>query len=567
MALSKLEQQLVDQYTNVNYPRMEPEPEPPAEGEMPFEPYQLAQVGPTRIELRGMAVPDKPQVRGRTSGSQLTMSDAGTALFDMGAGTLRGAVAQTLGLPGDIEMLGRGLRAVFNRPEDQSRLDAFLAGLEEKTRLPTTERMGEILPPVVPPGAPNAQMRQHSAKTAQAFGELAPLPGAIDVGVKGVKAGARAVGQAIDQAMTEGTGPAARLIPKAVRPMNVVQPGQRLVGEPISVDKVQRSKNYKAWAEGADVKANDGKPKVLYHATTHDFDTFSLERANPENHYGKAFYLTDSVDDANKNYAGIGPDLQQRIELRAERLADETMDMDEQDIVDMVRSAGIDVARYEKDGLSPEILKEIASKELTTHGGAVMPVFAKIKNPVKVGTKDETVFSIETQFDDAGDVVSESGSGVNLINAIREVASEYNLSDLDIERAMSKITDEMYDGIKAKEVDRILRSEINDVYTPDGEYASPGQFIADVFQRMGFDGIEMNAEKYFGPRQGAFGTRITGMEGVKGATHYILFDSRNIKSAVGNRGTFDPKDPNILRGVAVGGPSAGAATMQDKEQK
>lgn len=157
--------------------------------------------------------------RGGGRGSPLTMSDAGMALFDMGAGTLRGAAAQTIGLGGDIEMLGRGLRAIFNRPEDQSRIDAFLAGMKEKTRLATTEQVSKEgfripftdvqveLPPVAPPGSRNEAIRTHSANVGQAFGELAPLPGAIDAGVKGVKAGARAVGQAIDQAMTQGTGP------------------------------------------------------------------------------------------------------------------------------------------------------------------------------------------------------------------------------------------------------------------------------------------------------------------------------------------------------------------------
>jgi len=33
---------------------------------------------------------------------------------------------------------------------------------------------------------------------------------------------------------------------------------------------------------------------------------------------------------------------------------------------------------------------------------------------------------------------------------------------------------------------------------------------------------------------------------VEGGTGYIAFDPKQIKSAIGNRGTFDPKNPNIL---------------------
>lgn len=404
--------------------------------------------------------------------------------------------------------------------------------------------------------------------SALELANAAPVVGAATkltakTAVKGAKTLAPKAGEMILNA-TEKTG-------MPVRGLGIVEPNGKTLPI-IAPAKVERQKNYKTWAEGADIKGDSGAPKVLYHATTHDFDTFSLERANAENHYGKAFYLTDSVDDANANYAGVGPDLKQRIELRSERLADEFADMDEQDVMDTIAEAGVDMKKYFADGKTfadldskqtNEVLMQVAEKELKGHDGMVMPVFAKMKNPVKVGTKDETVFSIETKFDDAGDVVDESGNGIDLINAIREVGDEYSV---DVEEVIAKIVDGLYDGLRAGDADKIMRENIYDVYTPDGEYASAGQFISDVFQRMGFDGIEMNAEKYFGPRKGAMGTKITGMQGVEGAKHYILFDSKNIKSAIGNNGKFDPRDPNILHGVGIGAGTAGA-TMQDKEKK
>jgi hypothetical protein len=115
--------------------------------------------------------------------------------------------------------------------------------------------------------------------------------------------------------------------------------------------------NLRNWVKGSEAVKESGEPITLYHATTHDFDTFSLNRANPENHYGRGFYLTDSVDDANLNYAGIGPDLEIRIERRTEQLADELMDMDAEEIADMAKSLEvddslIDVAKIEKSGAS-----------------------------------------------------------------------------------------------------------------------------------------------------------------------------------------------------------------------
>lgn len=126
-----------------------------------------------------------------------TMSDVTTpltALADTGAGIARGAVAQTLGIGGDLESLYNGLKAVFNRPEDQSRLDAFIAGMEANTVLPTTEDISKKLPPVVPAGAADAQARQHNADVGQAFGQVAPIPGFIEAGVAGGKVAAKALG-------------------------------------------------------------------------------------------------------------------------------------------------------------------------------------------------------------------------------------------------------------------------------------------------------------------------------------------------------------------------------------
>lgn len=150
MAFNRFEQSLVDQYTNTQFPDLPPEPEQP----MPADGVQLAMGGNAARR------------------SDAPLSDVPIALWDTLAGALRGTVAQTLGLPGDVESLVR-----------------MLSG--GKQVLPTTERMGEILPPVVPPSAPGAEMRQKTAEVAGKFGEFNPVmgaPEAVKLGVKGVKA-------------------------------------------------------------------------------------------------------------------------------------------------------------------------------------------------------------------------------------------------------------------------------------------------------------------------------------------------------------------------------------------
>lgn len=150
MAFNRFEQSLVDQYTNAQFPDLPPEPEQP----MQADGVQLAMGGNAARR------------------SDAPLSDVPIALWDTLAGALRGTVAQALGLPGDVESFVR-----------------MLSG--GKQVLPTTERMGEILPPVVPPSAPGAEMRQKTAEVAGKFGEFNPVigaPEAVKLGVKGVKA-------------------------------------------------------------------------------------------------------------------------------------------------------------------------------------------------------------------------------------------------------------------------------------------------------------------------------------------------------------------------------------------
>lgn len=191
--------------------------------------------------------------------SDRPMSDIPMALMDMGAGVARGAVAQTLGLPGDLEKLYSGLKSVFNRPEDQSRLDAFIKGMEQQTTMPTTERMGEILPPVVPAGAPDAQRRQGSAAYGQAFGELAPLPGAVEAGTAAVKYGTKALapkaGEMIIKSMDKLGTPVQ---------MNAAPPGPNVVSTRLPT-AVKATEDPIASKLNIDLQASKSDPEAFAH--------------------------------------------------------------------------------------------------------------------------------------------------------------------------------------------------------------------------------------------------------------------------------------------------------------
>ena len=54
---------------------------------------------------------------------------------------------------------------------------------------------------------------------------------------------------------------------------------------------------------------------MLYHGTTWKFDSFDIRKSKELNFIGDGIYLTTSEEDAHINYACVGPDLKNRIDL------------------------------------------------------------------------------------------------------------------------------------------------------------------------------------------------------------------------------------------------------------
>jgi hypothetical protein len=197
MAYSKLEDAIVNHYLDVNYLPIDQE-EPSLEG------MQLA-AGPSSTMTDAGPRFGRGGVTKQQSAAAGGLEKPLTGLADLFAGFARGATAQTLGLGGDLEQLYNGFASVFNRPEDQGRIDAFLKGVEQKTKMATTEQVKKegfripgtdinvpALPPTIPAGVADQKSRQATANVGETFGEFAPLPGAIEAGTAGLKYGLQA---------------------------------------------------------------------------------------------------------------------------------------------------------------------------------------------------------------------------------------------------------------------------------------------------------------------------------------------------------------------------------------
>jgi diguanylate cyclase (GGDEF)-like protein len=303
-------------------------------------------------------------------------------------------------------------------------------------------------------------------------------------------------------------------------------------------DLASRSPNtpaFKAWFGDSKVVDEDGEPLMVYHGTTGDFDTFDRSRGNPESDFGAGFYFSNTPEDVANNYAGEGPDLTAKLQIEAERVADE-----------MNAEAGIDSWRYD----SPQVMRAARQRLGVQHGGASMPVYLKMENPVVVGNGRDGKDTF-LDYDDGWNPETEeydpeptASPLQDFIEALRDVAGNYQ--DGEVDTAIGAILEEASgDGIHASKLIQILKdTEEFNYYTDDEGKLVRSEIWRQAFERAGFDGIIDNTvDVKFGSQK-----RIgRGMQGMTPDTvHYIAFKPTQIKSAIGNRGTFDENDPNIL---------------------
>jgi len=334
-----------------------------------------------------------------------------------------------------------------------------------------------------------------------------------------------------------------------------------LISEPLPMDTPARMK--RAEEMGNTVDAYHGSPRDIKEFNSSLYGT-------PEGHYGANAYFTSSVDDVNANYSGEGPDLTNRIQRTMEQSADEP---DDYNILEYWTDRDLDVDDIADltDGQIEEAQEGLARQYLGVENqGTVYPVKLRMENPVVVGGKNETFFDFNMELDDAGEYVGESGQAIELIETTKQTLKGWGASDYDIDDVMTKISEQLEDGISAGEYEDIMRSNVNELYDDvSGEMASPGAVIADVYKSMGFDSIDMDAYQAFNERRGFGGAKMGGMSGVYPDTrHYITLSDSQARSRFAK---FDPakKDSaNLLAGVAGGGLAVnlGLAQRDNKTQ-
>ena len=333
--------------------------------------------------------------------------------------------------------------------------------------------------------------------------------------------------------------------------------------------KQTETPEFKKWFGKSKVIDRNKQPLVVYHGTTNDFSKFAKDKGGTDSDFGRGFYFTNNTRDVSTNYAGMGPDLTAKVERHAEDIFRQMHEGGEE--------PGYGTPEY-KAAMAKA--KQQAKAKLTEHQGAVMPVYLKMENPAvfgspkEFGAPDETVL---TAYYGRGDKIT--GSINKLLRGIDGAAREFNAREKV--NSVTGISDEAVRELKGDLLTEALDNgneltiaQARDVfanskgvkYLDDSEgNLADREFFRSILEHAGFDGIIDNTvDDKFGTGRARRGG--TGMVGMNPQTvHYIAFKPTQIKSATGNRGSFNPRSPDVRYSKREKPPTAEERINRDDE--
>lgn len=274
----------------------------------------------------------------------------------------------------------------------------------------------------------------------------------------------------------------------------------------------------KRWMGGSKLVYGNGAPHLGYHGTLGDITEFNPELLRSESYFGNAVYLTNNPHDASNNYASVaGGDVRARREAVTDEVQQEiewTRDPETGELID-------------PDTAEDEIERQVTERLKITNDGNVMPLFVRMTNPAVLGDND---------LIDESTLVQSARAVRKIRDALDEAAAQYDVNQKDIDNAFTEATDHLYDRgeIKLDALLTILNSNIDWV---EDEVGAPalGRFRQAFIRALGYDGI-VDAK---------VSERFKGMGLNPGDVHYIVFNGTQVKSAIGNRGTYSRKSANI----------------------
>ncbi len=324
----------------------------------------------------------------------------------------------------------------------------------------------------------------------------------------------------------------------------------------LSMDNASRVKRAKSMGMDFD--------DPYYHSTTHSFPEFNTEGGNVEGHFGKGSYFTNSTDDLSNYHdeAGYGKDLTNRIEQRADQLAQKLEDQFSEKgrkkvLKSLERSMGdlrfvsAQVADMDDADAAYDAAKVIAKREL--HGGSPQSMKVLIdQSNIADTTSTKQVFDLYDE--DETDLV-------NLMDAVKQAFYENDYNAENADNVWGEIANYMFenDDGSLKGLEHAMRNSeaVGYMEHPETGQLSGNQFMADVFKNLGYDGVKMDAFE---------ANKKWRMDGIEyGTNHIIMFDPSKIRSTQAIFDTAKKNSGNIMAGMA--GLTAGSAAYLQSSDK
>jgi hypothetical protein len=343
-------------------------------------------------------------------------------------------------------------------------------------------------------------------------------------------------------------------------------------------------------AAAGDIRAQraiqGGYNTEAYTGTTYsDIREFDARKANPEGDWGRGVYASTSPADVSENYAGVGPDLTNRISQESERVADELADYPDY----LLEEYGFTLDDYEADEAG--VAEKIAAQRLVgdVEQGVIYPLQIDTRKYAQIGGKEPTVLRQPDYYaqaeanldlddydsiDDYEDAVREQAESYamddpeSLYNKIREAvrSTDGYQDDMAIESVLEELTDDIVDGeVRVMDIDQAIRNNFNNIYGDNGDLVSSGGVSAQALENLGFEGvIDNTVNEKFGT-----GRRYGGaMAGVNADTSHIITFPKAENRIRSRFAQFDPDKVNsrdILAGVGGGVVLAGTMTPEEAQ--
>ena len=253
----------------------------------------------------------------------------------------------------------------------------------------------------------------------------------------------------------------------------------------VGIQPEQPQQNFLSeWMQDSKLTTSEGEPLVFYHGSFGDLSSFNKSEQGLYSRLGKGFYFSSNSQDASDNYASPeSPELQAKAQA----------------IMNSLLQSGTPISDIDYSQIK---------KSLAEEGGAVYPVYLRVNKPFII---DESIPFHRGVHDKA----------IPFGAIATSIISDHEGTMDDVKRLEKKLNG------AANTIDAI------NVITEFGRYNSFDGLAVQIIEKSGYDGIiDRSAGQLWHTPDNT--------------EHVIVFEPNQIKSAIGNVGSYNDSSHNIL---------------------